>query len=465
MKIGSSLLFLFCCSCLFSQTISGEWHGKLNVMGTSLALHFDFKQYGEKWTGTMSVPQQNAKDIPLTSVTNNENGLQFLFDAAGITFTGKWNDKEEIEGTFNQNGQNFPLVLKREKEEALPVNRPQEPKAPFSYEIEEVTFENTKDKIKLAGTFTFPKIEKPFPVVVLISGSGPQNRNSEIVSHQSFWVIADYLTRNGIAVLRFDDRGIEKSEGNFAIATTFDFATDVEAAVTYLKTKAGVDTKKIGLIGHSEGGMIAPIVASKDRSVAFIVLLAGPGILCSDLLVEQNYLVGKAQGMTETQLQEAQKVNQSLYAILKTTKSSKKIKRQLKTLVKQSLLSDAEFQKLNKKQKKQLIEPQLNQMISPWFQTFIKFEPAVYLENVKCPILALNGEKDVQVTAYANIEAIKIAAEKAENRTIDTKIYQQLNHLFQTCTTCTIDEYGSLEETISPKVLSDIKNWIFLITK
>lgn len=220
MKKATSILFIFCYSCLFSQTISGEWHGNLKVMGTSIVLHFDFRQYGEKWTGTMSVPQQNAKDIPLTSVTNNENGLQFLFDAAGITFTGKWNDNQDIEGTFTQNGQNFPLLLTRENKEILKPKRPQEPKAPFPYEIEEVSFENTKDKIKLAGTFTYPNTEKPFPVVVLISGSGPQNRNSEILDHQSFWVIADYLTRNGIAVLRFDERGIGKSEGNFDNATS-----------------------------------------------------------------------------------------------------------------------------------------------------------------------------------------------------------------------------------------------------
>jgi uncharacterized protein len=460
MKKCASLILLLSFTTMFSQSVAGEWYGKLNIMGSSLALSFDFKEAGEKWTGTMSVPQQNAKGIPLTSVTNEENGLQFLFDAAGITFTGKWNDNQEIEGTFTQNGQNFPLVLTRENKEILKPKRPQEPKAPFPYEIEEVSFENTKDKIKLAGTYTYPNTKKPFPVVVLISGSGPQNRNSEILDHQSFWVIADYLTRNGIAVLRFDERGIGKSEGNFANATSYDFATDVEAAIAYLKTKKGVDNKKIGLIGHSEGGMIAPIVASKDKSISFIVLLAGPGIPCSELLVEQNYLVGKTNGMTEKQLVEAQKVNQSLYAILKTTKSNEEIKPKLKTILEQSLSTDTEFQKLNEEQKNQFIKPQLDQMVSPWFRTFIQYEPSVYLEKVKCPMLVLNGDKDIQVAAQSNTDAIKRATTKGKNKKVEIKIYPQLNHLFQTCTACTIDEYGSLEETFSPLVMTDMKNWI-----
>jgi hypothetical protein len=451
MKKSVILVFLLSFTTLFSQSIAGEWFGKLNVMGTSLSLSFDFQQAEDKWTGTMSVPQQNAKGIPLTAVTNQDNGLQFLFDAAGITFTGKWNEKQEIEGTFMQNGQNFQLVLSRENTAAVKPNRPQEPKAPFPYGIEEVTFENTEDKIKLAGTFTYPQTKKPYPVVILISGSGPQNRNSEILEHQSFWVIADYLTRNGIGVLRFDERGIGKSEGDFANATSFDFATDVEAAVAYLKNKSGVDIRKIGLIGHSEGGMIAPIVASRDKSISFIVLLAAPGIPCSELLIEQNYLVGKTQGMSEEQLQEAQKVNQSLYTILKSKESNEAIKPKLKAILEQSRLTDS--------------DAQLHQMLSPWFRTFIQYEPAVYLEQLKCPILVLNGEKDIQVAAHSNTNGIKIATNKGKNKKVELKIYPQLNHLFQTCTTCSVDEYGSLEETFSPLVLNDIKNWIFLSAK
>jgi len=451
MRKSVILVFLLSVTTLFSQSIAGEWFGKLNVMGTSLSLSYDFQQVDDKWTGTMSVPQQNAKGIPLTAVTNQDNGLQFLFDAAGITFSGKWNEKQEIEGTFIQNGQNFPLVLSRENTAAVKPNRPQEPKAPFPYGIEEVTFENTKDKIKLAGTFTYPQTNKPYPVVVLISGSGPQNRNSEILGHQSFWVISDYLTRNGIGVLRFDERGIGKSEGDFANATSFDFATDVEAAVAYLKNKSGVDIGKIGLVGHSEGGMIAPIVASRDKSISFIVLLAGPGIPCSELLIEQNYLVGKTQGMTEEQLHEAQKVNQSLYTILKSKESNEVIKPKLKAILEQNRLTDS--------------DAQLHQMLSPWFRTFIQYEPAVYLEQVKCPILVLNGEKDIQVAAQSNTNGIKKATDKGKNKKVELKIYPQLNHLFQTCTTCSVDEYGSLEETFSPLVLSDIKNWIFLSAK
>ena len=460
MKKTTVFIFLFFATHSFSQSIAGEWFGNLNVMGTSMSLSFDFQQTGEKWTGTMSVPQQNAKGIPLTSVTNEENGLQFLFDAAGITFAGKWNEKQEIDGTFIQNGQKFPLLLRRESKEVLKPNRPQEPKAPFPYGIEEITFENTKDKIKLAGTLTYPKTQKPYPVVVLISGSGAQNRNSEILGHQSFWVIADYLTRNGIGVLRFDDRGVGKSEGIFAEATSFDFASDVEAAVSYLKTKSGVNTKKIGLIGHSEGGMIAPIVASKDKNIAYLVLLAGPGIPCSELLLEQTRALGKLQGMTDQELQEAIKTNESLYTILKSKESNEEIKPKLFTLMEKSLMNDEEVQKLSVDEKTELINQQLKQLLTPWFRTFIRYDPAVYLEKVSCPMLVLNGEKDIQVDAKSNTNAIKKATLKGKNKKVEIKTYPQLNHLFQTCTTCSVDEYGSLEETFSPLVLTDIKNWI-----
>ena len=465
MKKIVTFIALFFISHIHSQSIEGEWFGDLNIMGSMMSLSFDFKIAGEKWTGTMSVPQQNAKGIPLTSVTNEDNGLQFLFDAAGITFTGKFNENQEIEGVFSQNGQNFPLVLTRESKEILKPNRPQEPKAPFPYEIEEITFENTKENIKLAGTLTYPQTNKPYPVVVLISGSGPQNRNSEILGHQSFWVIADYLTRNGIGVLRFDERGVGKSEGNYAEATSFDFAADVAAAVLYLKTKSGVDAKKIGLIGHSEGGMIAPIVASKDKSIAYMILLAGPGIPCSELLLEQSNLVGKSQGMSEEQLQEAEKTNQLLYALLKTKESKEEIKPKLTALIEKSLLIDSNLKELSSQQKKQLIDQQLNQLLTPWFRTFIQYEPAVYLEKVNCPMLVLNGEKDIQVAPKSNTNGIKMATDKAKNKKVEIKIYPQLNHLFQTCTTCTVEEYGSLEETFSPMVLSDMKNWIIKNTR
>ena len=465
MKTFLSLLFLFGSFCGYSQDISGEWHGNLKVMGTSLALNFDFQKAGYKWTGTMSVPQQNAKGIPLTSVTNEDNGLQFLFDAAGITFNGKWNEKQEIEGTFIQNGQNFPLVLTRENNDVTKINRPQEPKEPFPYSSEEVTFENPKAKITLAGTLTLPKVDKPCPVVVLISGSGPQDRNSEIFNHKPFWVIADHLSRNGIGVLRVDDRGIGKSTGNQNQATSLDFASDVQAAVTFLKTKSGVNHKKIGLIGHSEGALIAPIVASKDPSIAYIVLMAGPGVPCDELLLEQAYLIGKSEGLNETDLEKAKKVNQKIYNSVKSEKSTEEVKLEIEKLLEQNLSDNPEANYLSETQKKQMISQQKEQITSPWFRYFMKFNPDEFLSKIKCPVLILNGDKDLQVPAKMNTQGIQNSLAKAGNKKATTIVYPNKNHLFQECTTGSVNEYRTIEQTISPQVLTDITTWIEKQTK
>lgn len=465
MKTILSLIFLFGSFCGYSQDISGEWHGNLNVMGTSLALSFDFQKAGYKWTGTMSVPQQNAKGIPLTSVTNEDNGLQFLFDAAGITFTGKWNEKHEIEGAFIQNGQNFPLVLKRENNEPAKINRPQDPKEPFPYSSEEVTFENPLAKITLAGTLTLPISNKPVPVVVLISGSGPQDRNSEIFNHKPFWVIADHLSRNGIGVLRLDDRGVGKSTGERTNATTIDFATDIEAAIAFLKTKSSVNPKKIGLIGHSEGGMIAPMVAAKDKSIAYIVLMAGPGVPCDQLLLEQAYLIGKSDGLNETDLEKAKKLNQSIYSIVKSNQPNDEVKKEVEILLEKSLKESPDGKYLTEAQITQMISQQSEQITSPWFRYFMRFNPDDFLNKVKCPVLVLNGDKDLQVPAKMNTQGIQNSLAKAGNKKATTIVYPNKNHLFQECTTGSINEYGTIEQTISPQVLTDITTWIEKQTK
>lgn len=465
MKKISLLVVLFYSIASFSQDITGEWYGKISVMGSELRLSFTISKNENVYSGTMSVPQQNANGIPLSSVTFQDNLLKITFDAAGFSYAGKLNAETVFEGTFSQNGQNFPLNLSREKMEETKLNRPQEPKGKFDYGIEEVTFENKKDKITLAGTLTYPQNNKPYPVVVLISGSGPQDRNSEIFGHKSFWVIADYLTKNGIGVLRFDDRGVAKSQGDRSLATSYDFATDVEAAVAFLKTKSGVDSKKIGLIGHSEGGMIAPIVASKDKTIDFIILLAGPGIPCMELLLDQAYQIGKVAGMTEEQLSETRKINQSIYTIVKSDADDETVKKELTTILEKITNENSQLEQLSESDKKQMIAQQIEQLSSPWYRSFMKFNPSIYLEKVKCPVLALNGEKDLQVPSNANTEGIKNSLSKGGNKKVTLKVYPNLNHLFQECETGAVEEYGTIEQTFSPTVLTDIKDWILLQTK
>ena len=459
MKKAILLIALVCHIALYAQDITGKWYGKLSVMGAELHLGLNFTTNNSTYSGTMDIAQQNAIGIPLTSVTFENKTLVFKFDQAKFSYTGKLNASNEFEGVFSQNGQNFPLNLSRTKTETKKVNRPQEPKPPFEYESEDVTFQNEKDKITLGGTFTYPRKDN-FPVVILISGSGQQDRNSEIFGHKPFWVIADYLTQNGIGVLRIDDRGVGKSGGNPATSTSYDFAADSEAAVHYIKTKKGVNPKKIGLIGHSEGGLIAPIIASKDKNINFIVLLAGPGIPCDELLLEQTYLIGKASGMSESELENIRKINQSVYNIAKSDKTDVEARKALETVFSSLYSENPEFTTSSEAEKKQILNQQIDPVLIPWFRYFVKFEPKDYLEKVKCPVLVLNGEKDLQVAAKTNMEGIKNALIKARNKNVTLKEYPNLNHLFQECKTGATEEYGSIEQTFSPEVLQDMKDWI-----
>lgn len=462
-KIFLLLCFLITSS-LFSQDITGKWFGKISIMGTELHLSFDFALSNSTYSGTMDIPQQNAKGIPLSSVTFEDKTLVFKFEQAKFSYSGKLNDSNDFEGIFSQNGQNLPLNLSRNQTEIKKVKRSQEPKPPFDYEIEEVTFVNQKDKITLGGTFTSPKSDN-FPVVILISGSGQQDRNSEILGHKPFWVIADYLTKNGIGVLRVDDRGIGQSGGDFNTSTSFDFATDVESAIAFIKTKKGVNHKKIGLIGHSEGGMIAPIVASKDKNINFIVLLAGPGIPCDELLIEQTYLIAKVSGASENEIAETQKTNKQIYDLVKSDKSNEEIKSGLENIFTNLFKNDPSFINLNETEKNQLINQQIESVSYPWFKNFLRFKPEEYLKKVKCPVLVLNGENDLQVPPKSNMLGIKNALDKGGNKKVTLKEYPKLNHLFQESVTGSTDEYGAIEQTFSPTVLTDIKDWILAQTK
>lgn len=341
-------------------------------------------------------------------------------------------------------------------------SRPQDPKEPFNYISEAVNFTNYEaDSIKLAGTLTLPKNTKKPVVAILISGSGPQNRNEEVkqFNHRPFLVLSDYLTNHGIAVLRYDDRGIAESEGDFSKATTFDFASDVEAAIAYLKTRNDIDTSKIGLIGHSEGGLIAPMIASKNKDVAFMVLLAGLGVDGATILETQSRKAGKLAGVPQMQLDENEKLTRIIYGIIQDYKEDDVIKAKIRQELN-------EFKKNNPMSilapaiTPQMIEQQIAIINSTWLKTFIKINTSDYLEKVTCPTLALNGSKDFQVLPKVNLEGIKNSLDKSGNKDVTIKELEGLNHLFQTAETGNMLEYGTIEETFSPKALEIIKDWI-----
>jgi pimeloyl-ACP methyl ester carboxylesterase len=310
---------------------------------------------------------------------------------------------------------------------------------------------------------TLPQKDGAFPAIVLISGSGAQDRNEELMEHKPFLVIADYLTRNGIAVLRFDDRGTAASTGDFQTATSYDFSKDAEAGVKYLQTRKEINKKKIGLIGHSEGGIIAPMVAARNKDIAFIVLLAGTGVRGEQILILQQDLIAEASGVGEADRKKNQSINEGMYHLILQSTGTKQLKTDLTDYLKQVVkdLPAAEKETYNDT----FIKVSVERLTGPWMQYFIKYDPAPALKKVKCPVLALNGEKDLQVPAKENLDAIWAALTKGGNKRVTTKAFPGLNHLFQECNTGLPTEYATIEQTISPAVLEEIGTWVKTQTK
>ncbi len=339
------------------------------------------------------------------------------------------------------------------------LKRPQTPQAPFEYNVEEVSFQNIQDSITLAGTFTYPRTGRNFPVAILISGSGPQNRNSEIFGHKSFWVLADYLTNQGIAVLRYDDRGVGESTGNFSKATSVDFAEDVVAAIAYLKSRKEINLNKIGLIGHSEGGIIAPMVASENKNVAFVVSMAGVMLPGSELLLLQKELQLQSMGSSEVFISKEIEFDKGIMKLINAS-ASDSLKRNLEKYTSEYFKKNPKFASdhgMTETYYKTLI---VESYSSPWLSNFIKYDPKNALESLECPLFALNGEKDLQVPAKENLEVLEHISTIDSSKNFTLKSYPGLNHLFQECKTGTLMEYGQIEQTLSPQVLQDIAEWI-----
>ena len=312
----------------------------------------------------------------------------------------------------------------------------------------------------MSGTLTFPKKEGNFPVVILISGSGPQNRDEELLGHKPFLIISDHLTKNGIGVFRYDNRGVGQSTGDFKMATTADFSMDVESAITYLQTRKEINKNKIGLIGHSEGALIASIVASKSKDISFIVSLAGTGIQGDKLLLLQQELISRAKGIPEADIKKSLETNTKLFEIIAKSNDNQKLKTDVTNLIDKMLKNDSNAKIPNGITKDKFIQMRVNQISNPWLQYFIKFNPAKVLKKIQCPVLALNGEKDLQVPPKENLTAISNALKKGGNKKVTTKVFPHLNHLFQKCKTGLPSEYATIEQTFSPIALTEITNWI-----
>lgn len=464
MKRFLQLTFLFFISLSsIAQDITGQWNGVLKVQGIQLRLVFNVKETESGFSATMDSPDQGAFGIPVTSTSFENKVLKISITNANIQYEGTLENDNMIVGVFNQAGQSFPMDLSRGEIKKLGSDRPQEPKKPFPYRSEEVIFENKQAEILLAGTLTMPEQDGIYPAVVLISGSGAQNRDEELFGHKPFLVLSDYLTKNGIAVLRFDDRGTAASTGDFSTATSMDFATDVASAVQYLQSRPEIDKSKIGLVGHSEGGMVAPMVAGDSDDIDFIVLLAGTGIRGDMLLLAQQELIGEASGMSPNQLAESKMINRGVFDIVLKDQGTAQMMGEIRNFMTQIFRNIPPANVPSGLTENKFVNDQmakLEHLSSPWMQYFIKYDPVPALEKVRCPVLAINGEKDLQVPAKENLGAIKAALENGGNSHVTTMELPGLNHLFQEAETGLPKEYGEIAQTFSPEAMEVVLNWI-----
>jgi hypothetical protein len=409
---------------------------------------------------SMDSPDQGVSGIPVESVSYKNGNLNLGVKSIPGSFEGIYKENNKtIEGEWKQAGSVFPLVLNR-IEKAPDTHREQDPVKPYPYTEEEVVYENKEAGVKLAGTLTLPQSEGPFPAVILITGSGQQNRNEEIAGHRPFLVLSDYLTRQGIAVLRVDDRGIGGSTGNVSQDTTEDFAGDVLTGVEYLKSRKEINPSRIGLIGHSEGGLIAPLVAVKSPDIAFIVLMAAPGVTGEEILYMQSERIARAEGASNETIAQNEALMRRMYSVVKEEKNNTAAEEELREILRTEIANISGQKTENSGHSEAVIDAQVTALTSPWMRFFLTYDPRPTLMKVKCPVLAITGEKDLQVPPEENLRAIDDALKAGGNKDYIVKELPGLNHLFQTAKTGSPSEYAKIEETISPDALEFIGNWI-----
>lgn len=433
--------------------LDGDWAGTIMPAGATIRLIVHVVTNTGGTVVSIDSPDQLAYGLPLPTLRREGQAVRFTVN--GSRFEGTLSaDGGKIEGSWNGPNYKGPLLFTRRSKQTAGPRRPQTPQPPFPYRSEEVTVDSTAG-VKLAGTLTLPQGKGPFPAVVLITGSGAQDRDETILEHKPFAVIADRMTRDGIAVLRMDDRGTAKSTGDFAAATDDDFAADTAADVAFLRRRADIDPVRIGLIGHSEGGMIAPKVAAKDRRIAFVVLMAGPGVPLSQVLAAQRARLAPAMGQTPEQIRRNQLLIDHAIAAMRGSKDEADARARALKVIKSEggslIRSDAHAVAM------------ATGLSSGWMRDLMDYDPRPTLARVECPILALNGTKDGQVLAEQNLPAIR-AATKA-NRDVTIVELPGLNHMFQNANTGTVGEYADIEETIAPVALDTMSNWILAHVK
>ncbi|MCH7410903.1 alpha/beta hydrolase [Belliella sp. DSM 111904] len=458
-----SLLFgilIFSLANSYSQTAQGTWKGDLAVMGQKLPLIIHLNESNGEWEGTIDSPSQGAMGIKMNKVLFDGMMLSFEMSVGNASYEGVMVN-EDIKGNFSQGGMKLPLDFHRIKDgvaDMLMPSRPQHPVEPFDYEIKEVSFKNETAAIMLKGTLTIPTDKDSYPGVILISGSGPHNRDHEMMAHKPFWVLADYLTSRGIAVLRYDERGVGESTGSFENATTMDFKDDADAALEFLKKQDKINPGQLGVIGHSEGGLITWMLGDTREDLAFLISLAGPVMPITEMMKKQTEDITRVAGASEEIVKMLTNRNQEVYKIIVDSDSVEEVKPKIRALFEQELkelnvpesLFESELDKLQ-----QAYEAKLDL----WMMNFLKMDPITYIQNIDIPTFAAFGEKDLQVNAAQNANRLLEIFDQKSNL-LTLKVYENLNHLFQAAQTGAIDEYAKIEETINYLLLEDITEFI-----
>ncbi|WP_310532843.1 alpha/beta fold hydrolase [Novosphingobium sp.] len=436
--------------------LDGRWGGEVVLNGVTLRQGLRFRTAPTGTIGLYESPDQMVSGVPVRGLARDGNAVRFTIMNGMLVFSGTLaDDGQSLAGTLAQPGQTeLAITLKRQAATAkAAAKRPQLPVAPFPYRSEEVSIPNpAAPGVTLAGTLTLPQGKGPFPAAILISGSGPQDRDETLAGHKPFAVIADHLTRHGFAVLRHDDRGTDKSTGDFSKATSADFASDANAAFAWLAARPEIASGKIGFIGHSEGGMIAPIAMAGNPKVAYAVLLAGPGTRLDQLMLSQQRLVGSQMGRSEADLDKAEPVFAQIFAAVAKSKDNAETEAAIAAIFTPQARADFG---LPADAPASILTARLG---GPWFRYFLNYDPVPNLARIKVPVLAINGSLDRQVPAADNLAAIRKAL--AANKDVTIVELPGLNHLFQTAKTGGIGEYQQIEETFAPAALDLMTTWL-----
>lgn len=435
------------------RSATGDWLGVLEVPGGELRLLITVESTGDGFTGVLeSLDQAPGQKIPLTTVTIGET-FEFTLPAAAISYSGRWDDARGVyAGTFTQGG-SMPLEFRRPDAGGIEAHhRPQEPQPPFDYQVEEVRFTNSRaPEVTLAGTLTLPRGEGPFPAAILVSGSGPQDRDQNVFTHRTFAVLADHLTRHGIAVLRYDDRGFGESTGDFGTATSADFATDAEAAFAFLRSRTEINPQAIGIVGHSEGGLIAPLVAHSTPDLGFAVMLAGPGVDTQTLMLDQTRTLARFQGVSDEDYAKSEGVQRQMMEVAASDLSDEAAEARMRDILTAQVMQDIG-------ESPDMRDRVISTSLRPWNRWFLRHDPQPWLSTMTTPLLAIGGSLDVQVSSQVNLPAIETATRHHPDATV--MMLDGLNHMFQTAETGSMMEYAQIEETFDPEAMTVVSDWI-----